>query len=231
MPLQAVIELNGGGPFSYRFAHDLPHLLRQGFKGSSAIKLGLNTGVIASPAQAGRSNPVPITLRLLCQAASDNRTRMSGHEHWMQEALLEAATAAARGEVPVGAVAVAENEVIARAHNRREETGNPLDHAEIILLRKITRDHGNWRFDDVTVYATCEPCIMCMGALIHARIPRLVFGCFEPKTGACGSLYDFSRDERLNHSIEVIPGVLHDQCAMQLRQFFHVLRQSPQAEA
>lgn len=155
------------------------------------------------------------------------------HEHWMHEALLEAAEAAAQGEVPVGAVAVAENEVIARAHNQREETGSPLDHAEIVLLKKITREHGNWRFEDVTVYVTCEPCIMCMGALIHARIPRLVFGCFEPKTGACGSLYDFSKDTRLNHHIEVIPGVLHDQCAMQLREFFQTLRRAdrPQAEA
>lgn len=151
---------------------------------------------------------------------------MSEHEHWMEEALLEAASAAARGEVPVGAVAVAENEVIARAHNRREETGNPLDHAEIILLQTINRDHGNWRFDDVTIYCTCEPCLMCMGAIIHARIPKLVFGCFEPKTGACGSLYDFSRDARLNHRIEVTPGVLHDRCALQLRQFFQVLRKA-----
>ncbi|MBI4124429.1 MAG: nucleoside deaminase [Deltaproteobacteria bacterium] len=155
---------------------------------------------------------------------------MNAHEYWMQEALMEAATAAARGEVPVGAVAVAENEVIASAHNRREESGNPLDHAEMILLGKINRDHGNWRFDDVTIYCTCEPCLMCMGALVHARIPRLVFGCFEPKTGACGSLYDFSRDRRLNHNIEVIPGVLHDQCALQLRQFFQTVRQSGPAQ-
>lgn len=167
------------------------------------------------------------------EAASKDVMLINGpvdHEHWMQEALLEAVSAASHGEVPVGAVAVAGNEVIARAHNRRQETGNPLDHAEILLLRHITREHGNWRFDDVTVYVTCEPCIMCMGALIHARIPRLVFGCFEPKTGACGSLYDFSRDARLNHSIEVIPGVLHDPCAMQLRQFFQA-RRAPRPEA
>ena len=155
---------------------------------------------------------------------------LSMHEHWMHEALLEAAQAAADGEVPVGAVAIAENQVIARAHNRREETHNPLDHAELVLLRRIAREHGDWRFEDVTVYVTCEPCIMCMGALIHARIPRLIFGCFEPKTGACGSLYDFSNDTRLNHRIEVIPGVLHDQCAMQLQEFFKALRREKVSE-
>lgn len=158
----------------------------------------------------------------------ENHSR-SIDEYWMQEALLEASQAAARGEVPVGAIAVAHNEVIARAHNMREETHNPLDHAELLLLRKIAREHGDWRFNDIAVYATCEPCIMCMGALIHARVPRLVFGCFEPKTGACGSLYDFSTDTRLNHQIEVVPGVLHDQCALQMREFFRGLRKQPEA--
>ena len=157
-------------------------------------------------------------------------TEMTIHEHWMHEALLEAADAAAHGEVPIGAIAIVDNEVIARGHNTREETHNPLDHAEMVLLKTLAREYGDWRFNDVTVYVTCEPCIMCMGALIHARVPRLVFGCFEPKTGACGSLYDFSQDTRLNHQIEVIPGVLHDQCAMQLREFFKTLRDTKNSE-
>ena len=155
---------------------------------------------------------------------------LSIHEHWMQEALFEASQAAEHGEVPIGAIAVAENEIIARGHNMREETHNPLDHAELVLLKNLAREQGDWRFTDVTIYVTCEPCIMCMGALVHARIPRLVFGCFEPKTGACGSLYDFSNDRRLNHRIEVVPGILHDQCAMQLREFFKALRESPRVD-
>lgn len=148
----------------------------------------------------------------------------SFHEHWMQEALLEASFAAEQGEVPIGAVAVVENEILAKAHNVRECNHDPLGHAEILLLRNLSRELGSWRLSDVTVYVTCEPCIMCMGALIQARIPRLVFGCFEPKSGACGSLYDFSKDARLNHQIEVIPGVLHDQCTIQLRSFFQAVR-------
>lgn len=148
----------------------------------------------------------------------------SAHEHWMHEALLEAADAAANGEVPIGAVAVSGGELIARAHNWREATQDPLGHAEILLLREVAREHGSWRLDEVTVYVTCEPCLMCMGALLQARIPKLVFGCFEPKTGACGSLYDLSNDGRLNHRIEVVSGVLEDLCAAQLSQFFRNIR-------
>ena len=151
---------------------------------------------------------------------------MFTHEHWMQEALMEATFAASMGEVPIGAVAVAGNEVIARAHNLREETQDPLGHAELLLVKQVSKEHGSWRLDDVTVYVTCEPCLMCMGALLQARVPRLVFGCYEPKTGACGSLYDLSCDKRLNHQIEVVPGILHDVCAAQLTAFFRGLRNS-----
>lgn len=145
-------------------------------------------------------------------------------EHWMQEALMEAGFAASQGEVPIGAVAVSVNDVIARAHNLRETTQDPLGHAELLLLRQVSREHGSWRLEDVTVYVTCEPCLMCMGALIQARIPRLVFGCSEPKTGACGSLYDLSSDNRLNHQVSVTSGILEELCASQLTQFFREIR-------
>lgn len=149
------------------------------------------------------------------------------HEHWMQEALLEASFAAGQGEVPIGAVAVSENEIIAKAHNLREATRDPLGHAELLLLKKVSQEFGSWRLEEVTVYVTCEPCLMCMGALLQARIPRLVFGCFEPKTGACGSLYDLSSDKRLNHRIEVVSGILQESCAAVLVQFFRHLRSHP----
>lgn len=146
------------------------------------------------------------------------------HEQWMQEALVEAQNAAAKGEVPIGAVAVLGDAVIARSHNLRETTQDPLGHAEILLLRQLTGSQISWRLEDITFYVTCEPCLMCMGALMHARVPRLVFGCYEPKFGACGSLYDFSKDARLNHRIEVVPGVLQEDCAKLLKDFFKALR-------
>lgn len=146
------------------------------------------------------------------------------HEYWMQEALLEASFAASHGEVPIGAVAVVNNELIAKAHNLREETQDPLGHAELLLLKNVSQEFGSWRLHEVTFYVTCEPCLMCMGALIQARVPRLVFGCSEPKTGACGSLYDLSRDDRLNHQIQVVSGVLEELCASQLTQFFRKAR-------
>lgn len=150
------------------------------------------------------------------------------NEHWMHEALLEASFAASEGEVPIGAVAVAEGELVAKAHNLREATQDPLGHAEILLIRKLSQTLESWRLEDVTVYVTCEPCLMCMGALIQARVPRLVFGCFEPKTGACGSLYNLGADKRLSHRMEVVSGVLENLCAAELKQFFAQLRNLPE---
>ncbi|MDP2600090.1 MAG: tRNA adenosine(34) deaminase TadA [Deltaproteobacteria bacterium] len=144
--------------------------------------------------------------------------------HWMQEALKEAQKAADKGEVPIGAVAVVGDQVVARAHNLRETTQDPLGHAEILLLRQLTGTQISWRLEEVTVYVTCEPCLMCMGALLHARVPRLVFGCCEPKFGACGSLYDFSKDARLNHRIEVVSGILQEECGNLLKRFFQKIR-------
>lgn len=148
------------------------------------------------------------------------------HDNFMREAIAEARLAADIDEVPVGAVAVLGNEVVCRAHNLRESTKNPLGHAEILLLEKIVKakDLPSWRLDDVTVYVTCEPCIMCMGAMLQARVKRIVYGCRDPKAGACGSLYDLSSDDRLNHRIEVVAGILADECSGLLSDFFRRLR-------
>ncbi len=142
----------------------------------------------------------------------------------MQHALEEARLAAQKGEVPIGAVAIFGDQVVARAHNLRETTQNPLGHAEMLLLEQLRGRQVSWRMEETTIYVTCEPCIMCMGALIHARVPQLVFGCHEPKTGACGSLYDFPKDERLNHRVKVVKGVLEEECGKVLRDFFKALR-------
>lgn len=146
------------------------------------------------------------------------------HEFFMKQAIVEAMKAVDVGEVPIGAVAVIDNKIIARAHNLREATGDPLGHAEILLLTKLKKKIGDWRFEDVTVYVTCEPCIMCMGALLQSRVKKVVFGCMDPKAGACGSLYDFSNDKRLNHRIEVVSGVMVEECRDLLKQFFKKLR-------
>lgn len=150
------------------------------------------------------------------------------NEKFMAEALQEASDAAKMGEVPIGAVAVVGDKIIGRSHNVREATKNPLGHAEVLLIEKIVATGAlpSWRFDNVTVYVTCEPCIMCMGAMLQARVKRLVYGCRDPKAGACGSLYDLSCDARLNHRIEVTSGVLADECAKILSDFFTKLRKS-----
>ncbi len=143
----------------------------------------------------------------------------------MKQAIREAAKAEKCGEVPIGAVALQKRKVIARAHNLRENKQDPLGHAEIYLLSKLSKKLGRWRLKDVTVYVTLEPCLMCMGALLQARVGRLVFASLDPKAGACGSLYDFSKDKRLNHRIEVKSGILKEECSKILSDFFKTVRQ------
>ena len=144
----------------------------------------------------------------------------------MQAAIAEAKKAAAIDEVPVGAVAVIDDKVVLRAHNIREKTHNPLGHAELLLLEKLSKREKSWRLTKATVYVTCEPCLMCAGALLQARIPHLVYGCDDPKAGACGSLYNVVQDERLNHRIKVVSGVLEKECAKLLSDFFRQKRGS-----
>ena len=152
------------------------------------------------------------------------RTPANIDERWMREALKEARKAARKKEVPIGAVAVRDDKVVGRAHNLRERTHNPLGHAEILLIGKLAKALGTWRLDDIVIYVTCEPCLMCAGAMLQARIPRVVFGCPDPKAGAMGTLFELHNDPRLNHSIEVRAGVLGDTCAALLSKFFSALR-------
>jgi tRNA(adenine34) deaminase len=145
-------------------------------------------------------------------------------ERWMQEAIAEAEAAAAHDDVPIGAVVVRDDELLARAHNRREVDADPTAHAEILALRAAAHAVGAWRLDGCTTYVTLEPCTMCAGALVLARVERLVFGADDPKAGAVGALYDIPRDPRLNHLVEVTRGVEADRCGTLLRDFFATRR-------
>jgi len=139
---------------------------------------------------------------------------------FMALALVEAEAAARAGEVPVGAVVVRAGEILARAHNLREATDDPTAHAEVLAVRAAAARIGSWRLDGCVLYVTLEPCFMCAGALVNARLPRLVFGAPDPKAGAVGSLADVVRDARLNHRVEVSSGVLAQACGDVLKAFF-----------
>ena len=145
-------------------------------------------------------------------------------ERFMRLALAEAEKAAAIGETPVGAVLVAGGEVLAAAHNMRETWQDPAAHAELLAIREASARLGRWRLSDATLYVTLEPCLMCAGALVLARVGRLVYGCRDPKAGALGSVYDVVRDGRLNHTYRITPGVLEAECSEVLRRFFEKLR-------
>jgi len=144
----------------------------------------------------------------------------------MQRAIAEAGKARAKDEVPIGCVIVQHDRIIARGHNLRETSQDPAGHAEMIAIRKAARKLGSWRLLDTVLYVTLEPCTMCMGAIILARIPTVVFGCYDPKGGAAGSLYDLSNDSRLNHHVELLPRVLEKECSGLLSDFFAQLRAS-----
>ena len=142
----------------------------------------------------------------------------------MRRALEAAEQAAGRGEVPVGAVVAIGDQVIAVAHNERETGADPTAHAEILALRRAAAARGSWRLCDAELFVTMEPCPMCAGALVNARIKRLYFGCDDPKAGAVRTLYSLVDDPRLNHRVEVVPGVLAAEGAALLRGFFSRLR-------
>jgi len=150
-------------------------------------------------------------------------------EYFMAQALVEAEAAAELGEVPIGALVVKDGEVIGRGYNLRETSNDPTTHAEMIAIRQAAEQTGHWRLLDCTLYVTLEPCVMCMGAIILARIPRLVFGCRDPRVGAVGSIYDFSKDDRFNHRVEVTEGVLGEQCSARISGFFQELRMQKKA--
>ena len=139
---------------------------------------------------------------------------------WMEKALELAHQAAENDEVPVGAVIIKAGKLVAAEHNLREDSGNPVAHAEILAIQAAAKLIGNWRLTDTTLYVTLEPCPMCAGAIILARIPRVVFGAADPKSGAAGSLYNIVQDERLNHKVELLSGVCADKSRTLLRTFF-----------
>lgn len=142
----------------------------------------------------------------------------------MTLALAEAEAAVVHGDVPIGAVALVDGEVVARRHNERELTGDPTAHAELLALRDAAATLGRWRLDDVTLVVTLEPCAMCAGALVNARLRRVVFGAPDLKAGAVGSLYNLCVDPRLNHEVEVQHGVKAEESAALLQKFFSALR-------
>ena len=148
------------------------------------------------------------------------------HDRWMLEALDLARAAAAGGEVPIGCVVVHDptGRVIGRGANRRVTDHDPTAHAELLALREAGRTLGHWRLLDCTLYVTLEPCPMCAGAIVNARVPRLVYGCDDPKAGAVRTLYQLCTDSRLNHRVDVTAGVLADECADVLRAFFRTQR-------
>ncbi len=142
----------------------------------------------------------------------------------MRAAIEAARIAEDNGDVPIGAVIVCENRIIGKAYNQREQLNDPTAHAEIVALTQAAAALENWRLNGCTMYVTLEPCPMCAGALVLSRMDRLVYGCSDPKSGACGSLYNIVGDERLNHRLVVTAGVLEKECSEQLQNFFEQRR-------
>lgn len=145
-------------------------------------------------------------------------------ERWMDVALEEARAALEHGDVPVGAVVVRDGEELARGHNRREVDQDPTAHAELLAIRRAAAALGSWRLEGCTLYVTLEPCTMCAGAIVLARVPTVVFGAEDPKAGAAGALWDVLDDDRLNHRCEVVRGVRAAACGDLLRAFFRARR-------
>lgn len=146
------------------------------------------------------------------------------HDFYMDEALVEARAAYEAGEIPIGAVVVRDGEIIARGHNARESLLDATAHAEMVAIRRAGKLLGGWRLLDCTLYVTVEPCPMCAGAMIQARLPRLVYGARDEKGGAVGSLYNLVEDERFNHRVEVVSGVRAAEAASLMQKFFRERR-------
>jgi len=145
---------------------------------------------------------------------------MANDEYYMALALEQAREAAVAGEIPIGAVLVRDGKILVADRNRREELNDATAHAEVLVIRRAGELLSGWRIFDSTLYVTLEPCPMCAGAMVQARIDRLVFGASDPKGGAAGTLYNIVRDQRLNHRLEVTSGVMAEECAAILQQFF-----------
>ncbi|MDJ0817282.1 MAG: tRNA adenosine(34) deaminase TadA [Desulfobacterales bacterium] len=149
----------------------------------------------------------------------------NSHSYYMDIALEEAKKAGQIGEVPIGAIIIAENgEVVASAYNRTIEQVDPTAHAEILALRQAALSANNYRLLNTSLYVTVEPCLMCMGAIVHARVRQVIYGAKDPKWGAAGSLYNFSEDVRLNHSVKIVQGVREEKCRELMQAFFRAKR-------
>ncbi len=155
----------------------------------------------------------------------EQQKKMPLHERYMKEAIRQAKKAAALGEVPIGCVIVREEKIIGRGYNRRNTDKSTLAHAEISAIRKAGRALGDWRLEDCTLYVTLEPCQMCAGAIVQARIPETVIGCMNPKAGCAGSVYNLLEEPAFNHRVRVLRGVLEQECSGMLKTFFKGLRQ------
>lgn len=149
---------------------------------------------------------------------------MTTEERYMKQAITQAKKAAALGDVPIGCVVVYENKVIARGYNRRNKDKTTLAHAELLAIKKASRVLGDWRLEGCTMYVTLEPCQMCAGAIVQARIPKVVAGAMNPKAGCAGSVLDLLHVERFNHQVEFVSGVLVEECQSLLTEFFRELR-------
>ncbi len=152
-------------------------------------------------------------------------------ESYMREALLEAQKAFEKGEVPVGAVVEHDGVIIGRGHNLTETTKDPTGHAEMIAIRQAAETLGGWRLSGCRLYVTTEPCSMCSGAIVLSRIEKLYIGTMDPKAGACGSLTNIPQDPRLNHFVEIETGILQEECARLLKEFFRELRKRGKSKA
>ncbi|WP_338044249.1 tRNA adenosine(34) deaminase TadA [Paenibacillus oryzisoli] len=149
---------------------------------------------------------------------------MDQHIPWMKEAIAEALKAEAIREVPIGAVVVHQGQIIGRGHNLRETTLDPLAHAELIAIKQASEHLQAWRLLDCQLYVTLEPCPMCAGAIVQARVPQVIYGTVDPKAGCAGTLMNLLQEDRFNHRVDVVSGVLQEECSTMLTQFFRKLR-------
>ena len=148
------------------------------------------------------------------------------HEYWMEQAFREAEIAYEKGEVPIGSVVVLNNTIIGKGHNQTESLQDPTAHAEILAITAAANYLESRRLLDTKLYVTLEPCAMCAGAIVLARIPQLVFGATDAKAGACGTFYNIVQDKRLNHQVDLISGILENKCGLILSDFFQKLRET-----
>ena len=164
--------------------------------------------------------------RRAAEQAATEAAQNKEEERFMREAIRQAKKAAALGEVPIGCVLVRDGEIVARGYNRRNTDKTTLAHAEVAVIKKASRMFRDWRLEDCTLYVTLEPCPMCAGAIVQARIPRVVAGCMNPKAGCAGSVLNILRTPGLNHMVEFKNGVLEEDCSKLLSDFFKELRQN-----